>query len=377
MKLYAQKGKKYYKYIPTEESYEAFKDGSRASSGCQSAGGSSTQIYGGANAYEVGQNHYFNISYTYNNPIPATTYTFRVQIGGQGNGYINSTDITITYDDDSTQQVYYLAAGRNSLNETFTFTATKPIKKIVGSGRMTHTSSQYVGVNLYLSSISHIVDIIETGTEEDHDFSVDILDTKVLYTQNNNKYWLFNLPGNIKIESTISQIINYSETITQNATIGSGRYYIEIVGAGGRGSYGQAGYWQERYGGGSGARWSAVIEVSGSHIVSMTCGGSLGSSSTLTIDGVLVATAGGGGTPTAGAVTAGNTSITGVTFSSIESKAGNQGGYTFTVEGTSTGNAASVASRGTYGQGSASGNGIGEAYNWKAGWIYLQFISPL
>ena len=94
-------------------------------------------------------------------------------------------------------------------------------------------------------------------------------------------------------------------------------------------------------------------------------------SSTLTIDGALVATAGGGGTPGGGSVTTGSTSITNITFSDIISKSGNQGAYTFTVEGTSTGNAASVASRGTYGQGAASGNGIGEGYQRKAGWIYL------
>ena len=173
-------------------------------------------------------------------------------------------------------------------------------------------------------------------------------------------------------------LINFSESKTVTQSLPQGQYYVEIVGGGGRGSYGQAGYWQERYGGGSGSRWSATINVTGeNHTISMSCGGGVGQASTLDIDSVRVATAGGGGTPTAGSVTAGSTSIANVAFSDIVSRNGNQGAYTFTVEGTSTGNAASVASQGQYGQGAASGNGIGQDYNRKLGWIYLKFIKAI
>jgi hypothetical protein len=173
-------------------------------------------------------------------------------------------------------------------------------------------------------------------------------------------------------------LINFSESKTVTQALPQGKYYVEIVGGGGTGSYGQAGYWQERYGGGSGARWSATVTVTNdNHTIKMECGGGVGSPSKLTIDDTLVATAGGGGTPTAGSVTAGSTSITNIVFSDITSRSGNQGGYTFTVEGTSTGNAASVASQGQYGQGAASGNGIGQDYNRKLGWIYLKFVEAV
>ena len=51
-------------------------------------------------------------------------------------------------------------------------------------------------------------------------------------------------------------LINFSESKTVTQALPQGQYYVEIVGGGGRGSYGQAGYWQERYGGGSGSRSS-------------------------------------------------------------------------------------------------------------------------
>jgi len=173
-------------------------------------------------------------------------------------------------------------------------------------------------------------------------------------------------------------LISESSGITKTISLPQGKYYVEIVGGGGRGSYGQAGYWQERYGGGSGSRWSATVTVTkDNHTIKMECGGGVGSPSKLTIDDTLVATAGGGGTPTAGSVTVGSTTITNIAFSDITSLSGNQGGYTFTVEGTSTGNAASVASQGQYGQGAASGNGIGEDYNRRLGWIYLKFIKAI
>jgi hypothetical protein len=173
-------------------------------------------------------------------------------------------------------------------------------------------------------------------------------------------------------------LINFSESKTVTQALPQGKYYVEIVGGGGTGSYGQAGYWQERYGGGSGARWSATVTVTNdNHTIKMECGGGVGSPSKLTIDDTLVATAGGGGTPTAGSVTAGSTSITNIAFSDITSRSGNQGGYTFTVEGTSTGNASSVASQGQYGQGAASSNSVGTDYNRKLGWIYLKFIEAV
>lgn len=173
-------------------------------------------------------------------------------------------------------------------------------------------------------------------------------------------------------------LINFSESKTVTQALPQGQYYVEIVGGGGRGSYGQAGYWQERYGGGSGSRWSATITVTkDNHTIKMECGGGVGSPSKLTIDDILVATAGGGGTPTAGSVTAGSTTITNIAFSDITSLSGNQGRYTFTVEGTYTGNAASVASQGQYGQGAGSGNGYGEDYNRRLGWIYLKFIKAI
>lgn len=169
-------------------------------------------------------------------------------------------------------------------------------------------------------------------------------------------------------------LINVSASQTVTHELPQGRYYVEIVGAGGTGSYGQAGYWQERYGGGSGARFSATLNVTGDdHSLTMVCGGGVGSNSTLTIDNVLVATAGGGGTPTKGSVSS-NLTVLNIAFSDVTAVNGNQGSYTFTVEGTSTGNAASVASQGNYGQGAASGNGIGQDYNRKIGWIYLKYL---
>lgn len=173
-------------------------------------------------------------------------------------------------------------------------------------------------------------------------------------------------------------LINFSESKTVTQALPQGQYYVEIVGGGGKGSYGQAGYWQERYGGGSGSRWSATINVTGeNHTISMSCGGGVGQASTLDIDTVRVATAGGGGTPTAGSVTAGSTSIANVAFSDVVSRNGNGGNRTFTVDGTYTGNAASVASQGQYGQGAGSGNGYGEDYNRRLGWIYLKFIKAI
>lgn len=169
-------------------------------------------------------------------------------------------------------------------------------------------------------------------------------------------------------------LIDYSQGITETIDLPKGYYYVEIVGGGGTGSYGQAGYWQERYGGGSGSRWSANMQVTGNHTISMVCGGGVGAASTLTIDSILVATAGGGGTPTAGSVTVGSTSITGIVFSNIESKNGNGGNRTFDVGGAYTGNAASVASTGKYGQGAGSGNGYGTDYDRHLGWIYLKYI---
>lgn len=172
-------------------------------------------------------------------------------------------------------------------------------------------------------------------------------------------------------------LINVSASQTVTHALPQGQYYVEIVGAGGTGSYGQAGYWQERYGGGSGARFSATLNVKGDeHSLTMVCGGGVGSNSTLTIDNVLVATARGGGTPTAGTVTS-DLVVSDVTFSNVVSRNGNQGNRTFTVEGTYTGNAASVASQGNYGQGAGSGNGYGQDYNRKIGWIYLKYIGVL
>ena len=173
-KLYAPKKMKreYWKYSSSEETFNFASGGSFSSSGCQSASYSSNQIWGGANAYEVGQHHWFSITYTYTNPISARTYTFRMQISGQGNGYIWAPTVTVTYDDDTTEQVFTTGGG-NSLNTTFTFTASKPIKKIVGIGEMTHTSSQYVGVYLYITSLTQIIKTPEPSTPDDYDYFTD------------------------------------------------------------------------------------------------------------------------------------------------------------------------------------------------------------
>lgn len=173
MKLYSEKVRKYYKYIYEEESFAFAQNGSFSSSGCQSASRTDTQIYGGANAYEVGQNHWFSITYTYINTIPASTYKFAISISGQGNGYIWTPTVTVTYDDSTTEQVYTTGGG-NSLSDTFTFVASKPIKSISATGEMTHSSSQYVWVFLYLTSQTHLVQYSEESTSSDYDYYKDV-----------------------------------------------------------------------------------------------------------------------------------------------------------------------------------------------------------
>jgi len=205
---------------------------------------------------------------------------------------------------------------------------------------------------------------VEQSTSSDYDYYTDI---DVLSTPARVSIHTSNIP---------KDIVNISATATTTIELNAGNeYYVEIVGGGGRGSYGQAGYWQERYGGGSGSRFSANLSVSsGNHTMVLVCGGGIGSPSTLTIDGVLVATAGGGGTPSAGVVSYDISGVSGIEFSDIVAKNGNGGNRTFDVGGAYTGNAASVASQGQYGQGAGSGNGYGEDYNRRIGWTYLQAL---
>lgn len=170
-------------------------------------------------------------------------------------------------------------------------------------------------------------------------------------------------------------LIYYSSSTTQSRSLPQGQYYVEVVGAGGVDAYGQEGYWARRRGGASGARFSATIDVTGdNHTISMTCGASYGASSTLNIDGVTVATAGGGGNYTNVGTVSTNLSVSGVSFSGTTSINGNAGQETYVYGGGgSPSGGASVSSLGNYGHGQ-SNNPQGQYTN---GVIYLKFIKAI
>lgn len=167
-------------------------------------------------------------------------------------------------------------------------------------------------------------------------------------------------------------LINTVGSTSQTIELPKGYYYVEIVGCGGVDAYGQAGYFANRYGGASGARFSANMQVSGRHTLTVTGGSSYGSSSVLTIDGTRVATARGGGNYTAvGTVDMGSTSIAGITFSNITSVSGKSGQYTSVYGGGgSPSGGATSSTLGNYGHGQ-SNNPQGQYTN---GIVYLKYI---
>lgn len=170
-------------------------------------------------------------------------------------------------------------------------------------------------------------------------------------------------------------LISESSGITKTISLPQGKYYVEVVGAGGIDAYGQEGYWARRRGGASGARFSATIDVTGdNHTISMTCGASYGASSTLNIDGVTVATARGGGNYTDVGTVSTNLNVLGVSFSGTTSKNGNAGEETYVYGGGgSPSGGASVSSLGNYGHGQ-SNNPQGQYTN---GVIYLKFVEAI
>lgn len=173
---------------------------------------------------------------------------------------------------------------------------------------------------------------------------------------------------------------------TKTITIPRGLYYLEVVGGGGWGNSGDAGYTTGSAGGGSGARFSANISIYDDITLVFSCGeAGSGSSvnggvSTLTINGTTVCTCGGGvyGNPyyqtgVGGTVTS-NTSISGVAFSNVTNRNGNDGARSDnTTWGWVAQGGASVASTGTYGQGASSSRSAGASGS-VSGWIYLKYV---
>lgn len=185
-----------------------------------------------------------------------------------------------------------------------------------------------------------------------------------------------------------SIIINKSESITVEHDLPQGRYYVECVGGGGRGKYGQAGWFAQVGTGGSGARFSANMQVTGNHSLKMVCGvtskTSSGTASTLTIDNILVANAGGGvgtdggGRGGVGGTVSSNTSVSGITFSNVVNRNGNNGNYNGDAGHSTVKGAASVASTGNYG--ASSDANTGNAAHGVAGvngWIYLKYLGAI
>lgn len=175
---------------------------------------------------------------------------------------------------------------------------------------------------------------------------------------------------------------------SKTITIPRGTYYVEVVGAGGWGNSGDAGYLVGAAGGGSGARFSANISIKNDITLTFNCGlayndgGSNvnGGASTLVINGVTIATCGGGiyGNPfyqtgKGGTVTS-NPSVTGVVFSNVTALNGNDGARSDnTTWGWVAQGGASVASTGIQGQGASSSRGGGTS-GAKSGWIYLKYV---
>lgn len=189
-----------------------------------------------------------------------------------------------------------------------------------------------------------------------------------------------------------SIIINKSESITVEHSLPQGRYYVEVVGAGGSGKYRQGGYFAMVYAGGSGARFSAEISVKGdNHTISMVCGAggqrADGGNSSFSIDGVTVATGGGGkrgwpdSSPTQigyGGTVSSNTNIPNVVFSSVTSLNGNTGQHSDNAGTSKKYGGASVASTGTYGKGAdASSSTAGSGVAGNNGWIFLKYLGAI
>ncbi len=170
-KLYSLTGIKrdYYKYVT--EAFDFVRTGTRSNSGWQSVSQGSNYLYGTANAYEKGQNAGTSLVWTYQNTIPASTYTFNIKTSGQGNGYFHNPTVTVTYADSTTEVVYTKSWSGVTLNEDFTFVASKPIKAIKVTGTLSHSSIANVVINLTLTSLTHIAG--QATTEEDADYYTD------------------------------------------------------------------------------------------------------------------------------------------------------------------------------------------------------------
>lgn len=174
MKAVKEIVRKYYKYYDYSDTFNFVQNGTRTNSGWQSVSTDVNYLSGSSNAYQMGQRAQNSLVYTYNDTIPATTYTFNLTISGQGNGYDNNPTVTVTYEDGTQEVVYTKSFSGSSLNEDFTFTAIAPINKIALTSFLTHSSTQYVGIGVTLTSKSYIVQVAEESTEQDYDFYKDI-----------------------------------------------------------------------------------------------------------------------------------------------------------------------------------------------------------
>lgn len=163
---------------------------------------------------------------------------------------------------------------------------------------------------------------------------------------------------------------------TSSITLPRGTYYIEIVGAGGAGS------WVDIYGytwfsaaGGAGGRFSCNLSTKTSVTLDCTCGVITGGASYIDIGSTRIATANGGGNGSpndhggyGGTVT--YTTPTGITLSNVSTVTGNNG--TMATAGGSTGGA-SVATSGTYGKGANASYGGGDGSQ-QNGWVYIKYV---
>ena len=141
--------------------------GSFTSTGWQKSEKGSHYIHGEANAYEVRNNPTVNSTYTWNNPIPARTYVYNLNVTGQGNGYYNNPTVTITYENGNTEVVFKDNSSVCEYNSNFSFEAKYPVKSISIQGTLTYTSANYVWVYMSLASQSFI------STQDNYDYYED------------------------------------------------------------------------------------------------------------------------------------------------------------------------------------------------------------
>ena len=183
--------------------------------------------------------------------------------------------------------------------------------------------------------------------------------------------------------------VSQASAVTKTVTLGAGTEgWIEIVGSGGAGTAGDVGWTVSGASGGSGGRFSCNFVLSADTTFALTLGaqssGGDGNASTLSINGTLVATAGGGtrgvayyGPVGVGGTTTSNTSVSGITFSNVSNVNGNDGTkFDGGDWGSTAQGGASVATSGTYGKG-GNGNRNNTTINGDVGIIYLSVTKEI